>query len=65
MERLSTADSDSGAFRNVIDGWFYTLEEDVLAVGDLDPADSAKLLERTNELMEQRLVAIARTAPFF
>lgn len=65
MERLSTADSDSGAFRNVIDGWFYTLEEDVLAVGDLDPADSAKLLDRTNELMEQRLVAITRTAPFF
>jgi hypothetical protein len=49
----------------VIDGWFYTLEEDVLAVGGLDPADSAKLLERTNELMEQRLATIARTAPFF
>lgn len=65
MERLATADSDSGAFRTVIDGWFYTLEEDVLAVGDLDPADSTKLLERTNELMEQRLAAIARTAPFF
>src|SRR5467141_1720651 len=31
MERLSTADSDAGAFRSVIDGWFYTLEEDVLA----------------------------------
>jgi len=65
VERLSTTDSDSGAFRSVIDGWFYTLEEDVLAVGDLDPADSAKLLERTNELMEQRLSAISRTAPLF
>src|ERR1017187_8963003 len=52
MERLATADSDSGAFRSVIDGWFYTLEEDVLAVGDLGPADSTKLLERTNELMD-------------
>src|SRR6476619_4138882 len=47
MEQLATADSDSGAFRSVIDGWFYTLEEDVLAVGDLGPADSTKLLERT------------------
>ncbi len=65
MERLATTDSDSGAFRSVIDGWFYTLEEDVLAVGDLGPSDSTKLLERTNELMEQRLAAIAKTAPFF
>src|SRR5436305_11103870 len=32
-ERLATANSDSGAFRGVIDNWFYTLEEDVLAVG--------------------------------
>src|SRR2546426_4011511 len=33
MEHLATADSESGAFRSVIDGWFYTLEEDVLAAG--------------------------------
>jgi len=64
-ERLATADSDSGAFRGVIDNWFYTLEEDVLAVGDIDPSDSAKLLDRTNELMEQRLASIAKTAPSF
>ena len=64
-ERLATAESDSGAFRGVIDNWFYTLEEDVLAVGDIDPSDSAKLLDRTNELMEQRLASIAKTAPSF
>ncbi len=62
-ERLATAESDSGAFRGVIDNWFYTLEEDVLAVGDIDPSDSVKLLDRTNELMEQRLASIAKTAP--
>ncbi len=65
MERLATADSDNGAFRSVIDGWFYTLEEDVLATGDVDRNDSARLLERTNELMEQRLAAISKTAPMF
>lgn len=64
-ERLATAESDSGAFRGVIDNWFYTLEEDVLAVGDIDPSDSVKLLDRTNELMEQRLASIAKTAPSF
>jgi|SRR5579871_275416 len=65
MERLATADSETGAFRSVIDGWFYTLEEDVLAGGSTDRNDTAKLLERTNELMEQRLAAISKTAPMF
>ncbi len=30
-ERLATADTVQGALRNIVDGWFYTLEEDVLA----------------------------------
>ena len=37
MEQLSTADCFLGAFRSVIDGWFYGLEEDVLAEGDHRP----------------------------
>jgi hypothetical protein len=65
IERLSTRDTDQGAFRQVIDGWFYTLEEDVLTGGDVDPADASELLRRTDELMERRLVAITRTAPTF
>jgi len=65
MERLATADSETGAFRSVIDGWFYTLEEDVLAGGGTDRNDTTRLLERTNELMEQRLAAISKTAPMF
>lgn len=65
IERLSTRDTDQGAFRQVIDGWFYTLEEDVLAGGDIDPLNEDELLRRTDELMEQRLAAITRTAPTF
>ena len=57
MENLSTRETDQGAFRNIIDGWFYTLEEDVLAEG-FDPKDAAKLLARSDELMEQRLAGI-------
>jgi hypothetical protein len=30
MERLATADTPEGALRNVVDGWFHVLEEDVL-----------------------------------
>jgi hypothetical protein len=65
MERLATGDSETGAFRSVIDSWFYTLEEDVLAGGGIDRNDTARLLDRTNELMEQRLAAISKTAPMF
>lgn len=65
MERLSTRDTEQGAFRHIIDGWFYTLEEDVLAGGDIGATDNAKLLERTDELMELRLATVTRTAPMF
>jgi hypothetical protein len=65
MERLSTRDTEQGAFRGIIDGWFYTLEEDVLAGDKASAGDAQELLRRTDELMEQRLAAITRTAPSF
>jgi hypothetical protein len=65
VEHLGTADTASGAFRGVIDGWFYALEQDVLADASLDPSDAEKLLLLTNTLMEARLGAISKTAPAF
>ena len=65
MERLSTADTPQGALRNIIDGWFYALEEDVLAEGTVDAADEAALVARTGELLEQRLAKVSSTAPMF
>lgn len=38
----------SGAFRSVIDGWFYALEQDVLADPSVDPDDAQDLLKRTD-----------------
>lgn len=64
-ERLATADTSHGALRNIIDGWFFTLEEDVLAEGSIDPSDEQKLLTRTDELVEQRLAKVSDTAPTF
>lgn len=64
-ERLATSDTPQGALGNIIDGWFFTLEEDVLAEGTIDPNDASKLLQRTNELLERRLADVARTAPTF
>ena len=65
LERLTTSSVRSAAFRNVIDTWFYTLEEDVVSAGAIDPADGGRLIAETNRLMEQRLEQISRTAPSF
>ena len=65
VEHLGTADTVSGAFRGVIDGWFYALEQDVLADASVDASDTQGLLLRTNALMEARLGAISKTAPAF
>lgn len=65
VEHLGTADTASGAFRGVIDGWFYALEQDVLADASVDASDAEGLLLRANALMEARLGAISKTAPAF
>jgi len=65
MERLGTADTPAGALRNILDGWFYTLEEDVLAEGTVSADDRAELLDRTNTLMEKRLAAVSQSTPVF
>lgn len=65
IERLRTSDSPSGAWRNIVDGWFFALEQDVLAEGGVDERDSEALNKRVTELMEKRLAAITRQSPSF
>jgi hypothetical protein len=65
VERLATSDTADGALRATVDGWFYTLEEDVLAGGKVAAADGDALATATEALMERRLSEIARTAPAF
>lgn len=65
MEQLSTPDCFLGAFRSILDGWFYGLEEDVLAEGTIDPQDQRALAQRADELLEQRLAEITRATPQF
>jgi hypothetical protein len=65
IERLSVEAGQEGAFRGLIDAWFFALEEDVLAEGTVAESDTEALVERTNTLMEQRLVTITRAAPSF
>lgn len=65
VERLSIGDGDVGALRSVVDGWFYVLEEDILAGGTISENDVDALAEATNTLMEQRLGEVVRSAPSF
>ena len=53
------------ALRNIVDGWFFTLEEDVARRGFDCAGGYIGTAERTNELLERRLADVARTAPTF
>ena len=60
IERLSTSDMASGAFRSTVDLWFLTLESDLEAEGN-----SEDLENRLDALMEKRLAAVSRQSPLF
>ncbi len=64
-ERLSTTDTPDGALRNIIDSWFFALEQDVLAEGEIDESNERLLLEKTNDLLEKRLSALGDKAQTF
>ena len=49
IERLSTSDTRGGALRSVIDGWYFTLEEEVLSAGQVSETDQAGLLGPTQK----------------
>jgi hypothetical protein len=65
MERLGTADTLQGAFRPIVDGWFYGLEEEVLGEGRVNSSDATALAAATDVLLEKRLSGISRTTPQF
>lgn len=63
IEHLMTDGGERGAMRAVIDGWFYALEEEVLARNP--DCSEEQLLEATEALMTERLRPIERQAPAF
>ena len=62
MEKLAKLlhNPPTGAFRNILDGISVSMEEDVLAGGDISQDDQEQLLERSNALMEKRLAEVIR-----
>ncbi len=65
VEQLSTAAYPPSALREIVDAWFYTLEEDVLAEGAIQAGDAEKLATHVDALLERRLADVARTTPAF
>lgn len=65
IERLTTATYPPSALRQIVDAWFYALEEDVLAAGDVDPADQPAVGRAVDDLLARRLDRVSRTAPGF
>lgn len=64
-ERLTTSTFSPSALRAIVDGWFYALEEDVLAAGDIAPDDAVALDRAVGVLLDQRLATVSRSAPAF
>lgn len=62
-EHLMTEGGERGAMRAIIDGWFYALEEEVLAREGNCAED--RLLQASEALMTERLRPIERQAPAF
>lgn len=59
MESLRTAEWEEGAFRQLIGGWFYSLEEEVLARPGVSRDDVEGVAKATGALLEERLVRVS------
>lgn len=64
VENLTTAEAAPSALREIIDGWFHVLEQDVIATG-VDRADVAALRAGVEDLLEKRLAGVSKSAPAF
>lgn len=64
LESLATREWEQGAFRKLIDAWFFELEEEVMAAGG-DAADPDKLTQGVGELLEGRLAEVSAVQPQF
>ncbi|WP_433533778.1 BREX system ATP-binding protein BrxD [Micromonospora sp. CA-249363] len=64
-ERLTTSTFPPSALRPIVDGWFYALEEDVLAAGQVAGDDADGLDRAVDKLLDHRLAMVSRSAPAF
>jgi len=65
VEQLQTEEWSDGAFRSLIDRWFFTLEDEVLGAGKVAPNDTEAVAGAVGDLLEQRLATVSATQPQF
>lgn len=65
MENLRTQDCQQGAFRHIVENWFYALEEQVLAEGRVREQDGQALASAVGDLLDARLAAVSASEPQF
>jgi hypothetical protein len=65
VEGLQTQEWSDGAFRSLVDRWFFNLEEEVLARDTIDASNADAVAQAVGDLLEQRLGDVARTQPQF
>ncbi len=65
VEALQTREWGERAFRSLVDGWFYNLEEEVLGRGDVSGHDEDAVARAVGELLEKRLAIVSGTQPQF
>ncbi len=65
LESLQTSEWPDGAFRSLIDRWFYDLEEEVLSRPGLDTTDPDVVAAAVGDLLEARLASVSATQPQF
>lgn len=65
VESLQTKEWSDGAFRSLIDRWFFNLEEEALGDGRVDAANADAVAKAVGDLLEQRLHQVSKTQPQF
>lgn len=65
VEQLQTAEWSDGAFRALVDKWFFALEDEILGSGRVAPHDAEAVAKAVGELLEKRLATVSATQPQF
>jgi hypothetical protein len=65
VQALQTSEWSDGAFRSLVDRWFYNLEDAILGSGTVDVQDGEAVARAVGDLLEQRLAKVSATQPQF
>ncbi|MBK9034634.1 MAG: BREX system ATP-binding protein BrxD [Myxococcales bacterium] len=63
IENLQTQEWTDGAFASLIDRWLYSLEEEIIERGGINPDDPDGFGVAVGDLLERRLVDVSKTQP--